>query len=254
MLFNEVIERMNLFTLSAVRTSDLAISARKMMNWDEEAWSTAPFLSTAANRPDLDKDLLPLVHALSKELSVTISLIFKEPEPSDISENGGVYFGQENEFIPVEHIIGTQIILYNYCLLEAYEFDLYRKTLNEKQERFLDEKVSLKDVISRGTDTLISGILEREQNRYERMGVRKRVGLWSNLGIDSIPEKWIVAYEEISNRRNTLTHEAHPDDVTLVEAIIIFHRTRLIARQLANHFNDDSVSLCQSPLDDYSEI
>ena len=32
MLFNEVIERMNLFTLSAVRTSDLAISAKKMMN------------------------------------------------------------------------------------------------------------------------------------------------------------------------------------------------------------------------------
>lgn len=254
MLFNEVIERMNLFTLSAVRTSDLAISARKMMNWDKEAWSTAPRLATVANRPDLDENLLPLVHALSNELRVTISLIFKEPEPSDISKNGGASFGHENEFIPVEHIIGTQTILYNYCLLEAYEFDLYRKVLHEKRENFFDEKFSLKDIATRGVNILVEGILEREQNRYERMGVRKRINLWKNLGIEPIPEKWIVAYEEISNRRNTLTHEAHPDDVTLVEAIIIFHRTRLISRQLANHFNDDSVSLCQSPLDDYPEI
>lgn len=42
MLFNEVIEKMNLFTISAVRTSDLAISARKMMSWNNEEWATHP--------------------------------------------------------------------------------------------------------------------------------------------------------------------------------------------------------------------
>ncbi|WP_288997914.1 hypothetical protein [uncultured Psychrobacter sp.] len=254
MVFSEVVERMNLFTLSAVRTSDLAISARKMMNWDKEAWSTSPCLATAANKPSLDENLLPLVHDLSNELSVTISLIFRKPELSDISEHGGMEFGHEKEFIPIEHIIGTQIILYNYCLLEAYEFDLYKKLLDKNKENFLDEKVSLKDILNRGSDKLLAGILEREQNKYERMGVRNRVNHWNKLGLEPIPEEWVKAYEDISNRRNTLTHEAHPDDVTLVEAIIIFHRTRLIARQLANHFNDDSISLCQSPLDDYPEI
>jgi hypothetical protein len=37
MLFNEVIEKMNLFTISAVRTSD-----RKMMSWNNEEWATHP--------------------------------------------------------------------------------------------------------------------------------------------------------------------------------------------------------------------
>ena len=254
MLFNEVIERMNLFTLSAVRTSDLAISAKKMMNWDQEAWSTSPCLATGANRPDLDNNLLPLVHDLSNELSVTISLIFRKPEPSDISENGGVEFGHEKYFTPIEHIIGTQIILYNYCLLEAYEFDLYKKLLDKNKENFLDEKFSLKDILNRGSDKLLAGILEREQNKHERMGVRNRVNNWNKLGVEPIPEEWIKAYEDISNRRNTLTHEAHPDDVTLIEAIICFHRLRLIARKIAIQFEDNTVSLCQSPLDDYPEI
>tara|TARA_R110002051_G_scaffold264241_1_gene324153 strand:+ start:1447 stop:2211 length:765 start_codon:yes stop_codon:yes gene_type:complete len=254
MVFNEVIERMNLFTLSAVRTSDLAISAKKMMNWDKEAWSTSPCLSTAANRPDLDEKLLPLVHDLSNELSVTISLIFREPEPSDISEHGGVKFGHEKEFTPIEHIVGTQIILYNFCLLEAYEFDLYKKSLDKNKENFLDEKVSLKDILNRGSDKLLAGILEREQNKHERMGVRNRVNNWNKLGVEPIPEEWVKAYEDISNRRNTLTHEAHPNDVTLIEAIICFHRMRLIARKIAIHFEDDTITLCQSPLDDYPEI
>lgn len=254
MLFNQLIERMNLFTLSAVRTSDLAISAKKMMNWDQEAWSTSPRLATGANKLDLDENLLPLIQELSNELSVTISLIFRKPEPSDISENGGVKFGHEKNFTPIEHIIGTQIILYNYCLLEAYEFDLYRKLLDKNKENFLDEKFSLKDILNRGSDKLLAGILEREQSKYERMGVRNRVSHWNKFNVEAIPEEWVKAYEDISDRRNTLTHEAHPDEVNLIEAIICFHRLRLIARKIAIQFEDNTVSLCQSPLDDYPEI
>ena len=66
MLFNEVIKKMNLFTISAVRTSDLAISARKMMNWNKEEWATRPCLVTGGNRPDLDDSQLPLIHSLSE--------------------------------------------------------------------------------------------------------------------------------------------------------------------------------------------
>ena len=136
MLFNEVVDRMNLFTLSAVRTSDLAISAKKLMNWDTVAWSEPPCLGTVANKQNLDEKLLPLAQDLSNEMRVTISLIFQKPKPSELSKNGGYPFGHEDSFIPITHIIGSQIILYNYCLLEAYEFDLYKNICVQVSFRF----------------------------------------------------------------------------------------------------------------------
>lgn len=254
MFFNEVIDKMNLFTISAVRTSDLAISARKMMNWDKEEWTTRPCLATAGNRSNLDESQLPLIHSLSEEMSKTFGLVFGNPESCEISENDGFPFGNEKDFISIEHIIGTQIILYNYCLLEAYEFNLYNQILKKNSENFMEEKYSLKDFQNRGLDKLLSGIIEGEQNKYERMGVRKRIGIWNKLNIEPISEKWIRIYEVLSERRNDLTHEAHPVDVELKEAIIYFHHTRLVAKELANHFSDETISLCTVPWKDFPEV
>ncbi|PNK59569.1 hypothetical protein [Psychrobacter sp. FDAARGOS_221] len=188
MLFNEVIERMNMFTVSAVRTSDLAIAGRKMMNWDKQAWSTPPCLVTAGNKPDLDENLLPLIHSLSIEMSKTIGLVLGNPESCEFKENGGVPFGNEKDFMPIEHIIGTQIILYNYCLLEAYEFFLYSDILEKNHDKFMEEKFTLNDILRRGSDKLLAGIIEREQNKYERMGVRNRIKSWSKFDIEPISE------------------------------------------------------------------
>lgn len=254
MLFNEVIEKMNLFTISAVRTSDLAISARKMMNWDKEEWATRPCLATAGNRPDLDESQLPLIHSLSEEMSKTFGLVFGKPESCEFAENGGVPFGSEKDFISVEHIIGTQIILYNYCLLEAYEFNLYNRLLKGSSESFTNEKFSIKDFQNRGSDKLLAGIIEREQSKYERMGVRKRIETWIKLGLEPIPEKWLEIYDILSERRNNLTHDAHPEDVDLKEAIIYFHHVRLVAKEIAIKFNDKSIVLCKTPWQDFPEV
>lgn len=254
MLFNEVIEKMNLFTISAVRTSDLAVSARKMMNWNKEEWATRPCLVTAENRPELDDSQLPLVHSLSEEMSKTFGLVFGKPESCEFSENGGMPFGNEKDFISIEHIIGTQIMLYNYCLLEAYEFKLYNQLLKDNPEKFMEEKYTLKDFQNRGFDKLLSGVFEGEQSKYERMGVRKRIGTWNKLDIQPISEKWIKIYEVLSERRNDLTHEAHPVDVELKEAIVYFHHARLVAKELADHFNDETISLCKVPWKDFPEV
>lgn len=254
MLFNEVIEKMNLFTISAVRTSDLAISARKMMNWNKEEWATRPCLVTGGNRPDLDESQLPLIHSLSEEMSKTFGLVFGKPESCEFTEDGDVSFGNEKDFISVEHIIGTQIILYNYCLLEAYEFNLYNRLLTDNSENFTDEKFSIKDFQNRGSDKLLAGILEREQSKYERMGVRKRIETWSKLGLEPISEKWLEIYDILSERRNNLTHEAHPEDVELKEAIVYFHHMRLVAKEMAIQFNDKSIVLCKTPWQDFPEV
>ena len=127
----------------------------------------------------------PINYKQSKngESSKTLYLILGNPESCTFSENGGVYFGHVDTFISPNEIIATQVMLYNYCLLEAYEFDLMKQKMYENQELFFDEKYSLKDFNERGFEKLINGVVERELVRYERQSVEKRLNLWKKFDL-----------------------------------------------------------------------
>lgn len=253
MKFSELIEKMNLYTLSAVRCSDLAISAGKLMLWNCEEWDKEPCLASARNMPDI-KMCLPLVQGVSTELSKTLYLILGNPESCTFSENGGVYFGHVDTFISPNEIIATQVMLYNYCLLEAYEFDLMKQKIYENQELFFDEKYSLKDFNERGFEKLINGVVERELVKYERQSVEKRLNLWKKFDLNEIGEKWIEIYKVLSERRNELTHEHSPTKPTLEESIIYFHHCRVLAKEIATKFGDKSISECKVPWHDFKEV
>jgi hypothetical protein len=70
----QVIRKMNLYTISAVRTNDLAVSANKLMHWDEKQWNIRPRVSTGANRKNLSKKELPLCLEISDEMSLALYL------------------------------------------------------------------------------------------------------------------------------------------------------------------------------------
>ncbi len=240
MNFDQVIQRMNLYTISTIKIHDLAVSAEKLMSWDEKAWKTKPRLSTGANRKNLSRKVLPLCLEISTEMSMTISLLHGNKPSRD---KNPLY--HTDEFVPIDEVIATQVILYNYCLLEEYEFYQYNKVLQEKIFDISNDKFTLKDFMNRGYDVLTNGVIEKEQKSYERKGPLKRIRDWEKLGISALSDDNLSLYEKLSSRRNELTHVSDPEPPTLEESVVFFHGSRLIAKEIAISFSDSSVDDCE---------
>ena len=156
-------------------------------------------------------------------------------------------------FLPgtIYRVIATQIILYNYCLLEEYEFNRFNTELKKNIYNLSNDKFTLIDFESRGYDTLLSGVLNREQNSYERKGPQKRVNEWKKVNIPELSEKDMACYEELSMRRNELTHESEPIIPSLEEAILFFHKCRLVAKSIGMSFADPSVANVVIPYENH---
>jgi len=249
MNLQEVIKKMNAYTISATYTHDLAISSSKLMSWDESEWKIKPRLSTGANRKDLSKKELPLCLEMSHEMSSLASLVF----PDDgTNQKKYVPILNPDEFIPISRVIATQIILYNYCLLEEYEFNRFHIELSKNISNLSKDKFTLNDFNSRGYDKLFSGVLDREQNSYERRSVRKRINEWNKVNIAELSEKDLACYEKLSIRRNELTHESDPNIPSLEEAIIFFHKCRLVAKSISISFSDPTVGNVLIPYENHN--
>ena len=236
----QVIRKMNLYTISAVRTNDLAVSANKLMHWDEKQWNIRPRLSTGANRKNLSKKELPLCLEISDEMSLALYLTRENTDNLDKQ-----YLCNENDLTPINTFVATQIILFNYTLLEEYEFSQYGLVLKENILDLSSDKYTLKCFSNRGLNTLTEGALTREQNSYERKGVEKRVNDWGKINIPKISDENLEFYTELSLRRNELTHESEPKPPTLEEALTLFHCSRVIAKGIASSFSDDTLKDCK---------
>ncbi|GAW87910.1 hypothetical protein bplSymb_SCF28201P001 [Bathymodiolus platifrons methanotrophic gill symbiont] len=145
----QVIRKMNLYTISAVRTNDLAVSANKLMHWDEKEWNIKPRLSTGANRKDLSDKELPLCLEISDEMALALYLTRENTDNPDKQ-----YLCNENDLTSINTLLATQIILFNYTLLEEYEFYQYGLVLKEKILDLSSDKYTLKDFSNRGLNTL----------------------------------------------------------------------------------------------------
>ena len=239
----ELVGKLSIYTLSAVHIHDLAISAEKLMSWNKEDWKTPPYLSTGANRPSLSEKELPLCLILSEALSKTIGLISHQR----LESNGGSRLFHQDERIPIERVIATQIILYNYCLLEEFEFFQFNTLLALKIIDLSNDKFTLSDFVNRGFDDLCTGIISREQAIYERKGVRKRILEWEKVVINKLTDENLDIYENLSNRRNELTHQSEPEPPTIKEAVINFYLVRKIGIEIGKCFNDPSVNEIDFP-------
>ena len=239
MNFDRLIHRMNIATLSMMHVHDLAVSADKLMSWDKGLWSLKPRLSTGANRPDLGEKELPLCLEMSDEHRKVVALVIPQPD-----DNGKTSLFHKDDYLPIHHIVATHCMLYNYCMLEEYEFYQYNSILKEKIFDLSTDKYSLKDIRDRGLETLVNGLLEREQSNYERKGPTKRISMWDKLGVSTMGEDFMNLYETLCARRNELTHNSAPPSPTLEEAVAFFHAARVVAREIALLFNDGTVQDC----------
>lgn len=100
----ELVEKMNIYTLSSVRIYDLATSAHKLQ-WPINS-DKPPRLKI-----DLPKSEDPIAVDASAEFEMTVGLLYFQ------GEDGMTMLPHENKLMPIERIIATQIMLYNYCLL-----------------------------------------------------------------------------------------------------------------------------------------
>ena len=247
MNFDQIIHKMNMYSISAFQIHDLAVSAKKLMDWDSKSRTVPPYLSNGANRPDLSSKQLSLFLSVSPETSMTIGLILGE-------NNGGKdknHLMSPEDIVSPEKVIATQSMLYNYCLLEEYEFAQFKKILSEKILDISTDKYSLKEFKSRGFDKLIAGVIYDKQNSYERKPPATRLREWEKYEITPMTEKDTELFVNLSKRRNELTHESSPKSPTLEEAVEFFHRSRIVAKGIAESFNDSTISKCGVPWSDF---
>ncbi len=236
----ELIEKMNIYTLSSVRIYDLATSAHKLQ-WPINS-DKPPRLKI-----DLPKSEDPIAVDASAEFEMTVGLLYFQ------GEDGMTMLPHENKLIPIERIIATQIMLYNYCLLEEYEFDQYERILQDKIIDTSNDKYTLKDFVTRGIDALRDDIIKRERASYERKGIEKRVTEWEKP-IRQPQQKVLEKYRELSNRRNELTHQSEPKPPTLREAVEYFYYARYIGIEIGKCFHDPSVAEIDVPTLENLEI
>jgi len=205
-----------------------------------------PRLSTGANRPELSKKELPLCLEMSDEMQLAMYLNRED----DVKSDKKLLFNA-NDLVPISKLVATQVILFNYTLLEEYEFYRYKLVLREKIADLSNDKFTIKDFMNRGLDTLTNGVLEREQTSYERKGPTNRIKIWKKIDVPELSDKDLEFYEKLSVRRNELTHESGCKSPTLYEALTFFHNSRVVAKGIAHSFSDNTIEDCNMFLDEY---
>ncbi|MFW6263143.1 MAG: hypothetical protein ACOC34_03840 [Thermotogota bacterium] len=242
MNFAALIKKMNHYTHSAMFVHDLALSASKLMKWNEEGWNRAPRLTTGANREDLSRKILPFCLEMSDNMKIFVNGMLR----GETIDNG-TKLGSFDDFVSSEEIVAVQIVLFNYCLLEEYEFGLVRSHMAEHIADISDAKFSLKDIYARGIDVLKEGVVERKFAIYSRKGVTNRVKDWCKFGCEELREDELKKYEILSTVRNQLTHESSAPPPSVRESLGLFHAMRVVAKGIARSFGDNSVDKVDVP-------
>ena len=65
--------------------------------------------------------------------------------------------------------------------------------------------------------------------------------------INKLTDENLDIYENLSNRRNELTHQSEPEPPTIKEAVINFYLVRKIGIEIGKCFNDPSVNEIDFP-------
>ncbi|AOP91834.1 hypothetical protein MEW69_004538 [Klebsiella pneumoniae] len=250
----DLIKKMELYVHSALYACELAVAANSAMSFSEEKWSTGPSLHSAANRPRLDKTILPLALKTSELFQLAIHVIndFKTPEKG---KGGGRKFINIHEMTKPEEIMSAQTILYLFCLLEEYEFYVYEKELSSNLQRICnDDKYTLKDVEEYGIEGIRRKSIDRHMAEYQFSSCRKRIKRWGRLGVKELSENQISLYEVISKRRNELTHLSSPEPASRLEALNYYLVCRNIVRYISICFGDKSIDEVDVDWEVWSEL
>lgn len=199
---------------------------------DNPIWQTAPTLSAGANREDRIFEDVPYAVGLSE---YTSSLLEKLVSNQPIGENGG-------KACPIkvvdETILPTLSITTQFGILEYFEVEQYRKALQNGKVFDIDtDKFFLKDINTRGLETMIAGRVKALTDNYSLKGVAKRVtSSWKAIGIIPMDEDDAKLYSDLADRRNELTHEINCTPPDLEEAKTYFDNCLKIAEIIKERF------------------
>jgi len=138
-------------------------------------------------------------------------------------------------------ILAELSIIFQYSLLESYEFSNYEKKLRDGSiYEIVEQKFSLSDIKKRGLDKLVEGCIKDKLRNYFSLSVKKRLQNLKRIGLDAKAlENEIEKYEKLSDRRNEIIHEVKYTPPDIFEAIKYFQTCRDIAKLIGSAFNDE---------------
>ncbi|EKZ5279539.1 hypothetical protein AB8R67_13635 [Klebsiella pneumoniae] len=250
----DLIKKMELYVHSALYACELSIAAGSAMSFSKEKWNVGPSLHSAANRPQLNNKILPLTLKTSDifQLALHVMNDLKIPQKE---KNGGRRMFNINDLTPPDEIMSAQTILYLFCLLEEYEFLTYENALTSNLSRVChSDQYTLKNIEELGVEGVKKKSIERHMATYQFSACRKRIKYWGKMGLKELPEGKITLYEQISKRRNELTHLSTPTPASRFEAVNFYLVCRNLVRDIAISFADESINELDIEWDIWSEL
>lgn len=209
----------------------------KLTMWDNKGkdnpvWQTMPSLSAGANKEDRIFDDVPYAIGLSNYTSSLLEeLVAKQP----IGANGGKPCPVK---IADDTILPMLSITTQFAILEYFEVEQYRQALQNGKLFDIDtDKFFLKDISTRGLDTMIAGRVKALTDNYSLKGVAKRVtSSWKAISVAPMDEDDAKLYSDLADRRNELTHEINCPTPDLDEAKTYFENCNKIAKIIKERF------------------
>lgn len=247
MQFNEYLQIANSRMFGSIVTRELAIAANHITNvdfFDESLKNLSP-----KNLPIIcleddegEKDI-----SQSMSLQLQYSRVFTKAlgliaQPDSVTNFKKLDMGIiDLDAHSPDVILAELSIIFQYSLLESYEFSNYEKKLRDGSiYEIVEQKFSLKDIKKRGVEKLVEGCIKDKLRNYCSLSVKKRLSNLKKIGMDIQElEKEIDKYEKLSNRRNEIIHEVKYTPPDIFEAIQYFQTCRDIAKLIGATFNDE---------------
>lgn len=247
MNFKEYISIANTRMFSCFVTRELAIAANNITNVDFfndslklQSLEDMPIISLKDDAEDEDiSKSMKFNIGYSKIFARVLGLILRPDNLDDIK-------GLKMEFTDFDAhdpniIISELSIIFQYSLLESYEFSNYENNLrNGSIYEIVEQKFSLKDIKRRGIEQLKEGCIKDKTRNYGALSVKNRIQCLKKIGIDvKSLENEIDKYEKLSVRRNQIIHETKYNPPNILEAIEYFINSRDVAKAIGIAFNDN---------------
>ena len=185
--------------------------------------------------PDIEHSY-PYIMANSDWMQIIIPFLVGEKNENEYTDS--VSLGLNSNDRVHEHLLASQSIISQFAFLENYEGAQFGIFLKDKVHLISADDYKLQDIVNQGINTLIENAIKKHLALYERQPVKKRLSeVLPKIGIN--PDKELIdEYVAISNRRIELAHNVNVDNSSMKEAVDIYIRCLIVAKELGALFGD----------------